>query len=309
MITTIKNQHICISVNSLGAEISSLQTVNDDEYLWQGDPAIWKGQAPNLFPFIGKINNGRYQFEGKKYSISKHGFAKTSEFKLINQSDINLTYRLSDSPETLECYPFKFDLDISFTLDEFDFTLSGIFSQGSESVTASITMNIDPDTSVHTQTENLVTSWTGFYQAGQLIDSATSFEDESDIIGETEDNFIGVDFGIALEFDLVGSSDTTGIMLTATRTGLESASLSLDITVGSARLEIDAIIVSDDVEVTVTDQNGNTLILTETCNVETDICTVAGRIMIDGEQAAIIEQDADNDIFVITYQDGSFEVL
>jgi galactose mutarotase-like enzyme len=117
MITTIKNQHICISVNSLGAEISSLQTVNDDEYLWQGDPAIWKGQAPNLFPFIGKINNGRYQFEGKKYSISKHGFAKTSEFKLINQSDINLTYRLSDSPETLECYPFKFDLDISFTLD------------------------------------------------------------------------------------------------------------------------------------------------------------------------------------------------
>jgi len=69
-----------------------------------------------LFPFIGKINNARYQYAGKEYLMTKHGFAKTSEFKLINQSKINVTYRLSYSAETLVCYPFKFDLDIRFTL-------------------------------------------------------------------------------------------------------------------------------------------------------------------------------------------------
>jgi hypothetical protein len=126
-------------------------------------------------------------------------------------------------------------------------------------------------------------------------------------MGETENNFIGVDFGIALEFDLANSSEITGIMLTATRTGLESASLSLDIAVGADRLEIDVTAAADDVQMTVTDQNGDTLLLAETCIVETDVCTVAGHIMIDGQQAAIIEEDTD--IFIITYQDGSFEVL
>ncbi|PKG97396.1 hypothetical protein [Paraglaciecola sp. MB-3u-78] len=216
----------------------------------------------------------------------------------------------SGSPDgTTDCIGYTETQESSFTLDEFDLTLSGTFSQGSESVTASITINIDPDTSVHIQTDNLISSWTDFYQAGQFIDSVTSFESQSDILGETEDNFIGVDFGIALEFDLAGSSAITGIMLTATRTGLESALLSLDIAVGSDRLEIDVAVAGDDVEMTVTDQNGNTLMLAEACNVETDLCTVTGHIMIDGEQAAIIEEDTDSDIFIITYQDGSFEVL
>jgi hypothetical protein len=216
----------------------------------------------------------------------------------------------SDAPQgTTDCSGYIETQESIFTLDEFDLTLSGTFSQGSESVTASITMNIDPDSSVHMQTGSLTSSWIGFYQAGQFLDSATSFESQSDIMGETEDNFIGVDFGIALEFDLAGSSDITGIMLTATRTGLESALLSLDIAVGSDRLEIDVALAGDDVQMTVTDQNGDTLLLAETCNVETDVCTVAGHIMINGEQAAIIEEETDSDILIITYQDGSFEVL
>jgi len=215
---------------------------------------------------------------------------------------------VSEGPEgTTDCIGYVEAEESTLTLDEFDLTLSGTFSQGSESVTASITMNIDPDTSVHIQTDSLTSSWISFYQGGQFLDSATSFESQSDIMGETENNFIGVDFGIALEFDLANSSEITGIMLTATRTGLESASLSLDIAVGSDRLEIDVTAAADDVQMTVTDQNGDTLLLAETCIVETDVCTVAGHIMIDGEQAAIIEEDTD--IFIITYQDGSFEVL
>ena len=134
MNTTIKNQYLSVSINSIGAEINSIQTLDGCEYLWQGDPDIWAGQAPNLFPFIGKINNDRYQYAGKEYSITKHGFARTSEFKLIKQSEINLTYRLSDSTETLLCYPFKFDLDISFTLTGKELLVAYTVSNHSDSI-------------------------------------------------------------------------------------------------------------------------------------------------------------------------------
>ena len=116
--TTIKNQYLCISVNSLGAEINSIKSSDGQEYIWEGDPEIWEGQAPNLFPFIGKINNGCYQYLEKEYPMTLHGFAMTSEFKLIDQSETSVTFRLSDSPETILCYPFQFDLDITFVLAE-----------------------------------------------------------------------------------------------------------------------------------------------------------------------------------------------
>lgn len=118
MLTTLKNQWLSISVSSQGAEITSIRSNAGNEYLWQGDPAVWNGQSPNLFPFIGKINHSRYRLAGKEYSMTKHGFARTSEFKLINQTQSSATYRLSNSDETIKNYPFQFDLDISFILDE-----------------------------------------------------------------------------------------------------------------------------------------------------------------------------------------------
>jgi len=118
MITTINNQWLSISVNSLGAELTSIQSSDGNEYLWEADPAVWNGKSPNLFPFIGKVNDSRYRLAGTEYPMTKHGFARKSEFILLKQSDNSITYRLSDSDETIKCYPFQFDLDITFILDE-----------------------------------------------------------------------------------------------------------------------------------------------------------------------------------------------
>ena len=117
MITTITNEQLCVSINSLGAAMTSIKTVSGDEFLWSGDPKVWNGQAPNLFPFVGKLKGGTYSFEGNEYKMAKHGFARGLEFSVISQSATAVTFRLSQNESTLVNYPFNFDFDITFSLD------------------------------------------------------------------------------------------------------------------------------------------------------------------------------------------------
>lgn len=117
MIYTIANDVLSVSINSKGAAMTSIKGVSGHEFLWHGDKDIWAGQAPNLFPFIGKVNNNRYTYLGQTYNMSRHGFARDSEFHLVEQSAASVTLRLSDTAETLASYPFFFDLDICFSLN------------------------------------------------------------------------------------------------------------------------------------------------------------------------------------------------
>ena len=57
MYYTLKNDKISLSVDTLGAQMISLKSADGVEYLWQGDPQYWGDQAPNLFPFIGRLTN------------------------------------------------------------------------------------------------------------------------------------------------------------------------------------------------------------------------------------------------------------
>ncbi len=134
MISTISNHCLSVAVNSLGAAMTSIKATRGDEYLWEGNPAVWSGQAPNLFPVIGKVNNETYSWNGKQYHLKKHGFARTSEFTCLKQSGNEITYRLGSSDETLIRYPFEFDFDISFSLEENVLRVSYNISNRSQTV-------------------------------------------------------------------------------------------------------------------------------------------------------------------------------
>ena len=54
MIATIANDCHIVSINSLGAAMTSMMAANGG-YLWDGNPDVWSGQVPNLFPFVGKV--------------------------------------------------------------------------------------------------------------------------------------------------------------------------------------------------------------------------------------------------------------
>lgn len=89
------------------------------EHIWQADPEIWSSHAPNLFPVIGVLKEGKYYHEGVEYEMPKHGFVRYNEnVRLKEKASKRLVFELIYSEESLKTYPFKFDFRISFTLKE-----------------------------------------------------------------------------------------------------------------------------------------------------------------------------------------------
>lgn len=117
---SIENDLFKVEVNECGAELCSILSKSTGfEYIWQADPEIWAGAAPVLFPTIGALKSGSYNFEGKTYQLPKHGFVRHSKkVRLINRTSSRLSFIISSDEETMAMYPFKFDLKISFFLFE-----------------------------------------------------------------------------------------------------------------------------------------------------------------------------------------------
>ena len=50
----LSNDSISIKVSTAGGSFTSIEA-GGREYLWQGDPAVWSGQAPICFPICGGL--------------------------------------------------------------------------------------------------------------------------------------------------------------------------------------------------------------------------------------------------------------
>jgi galactose mutarotase-like enzyme len=114
----IENEHLVVGVDSLGAEIISIRAKSDGlEYLCEADKDIFPYHAPVLFPVIGEVENNRYTYRGKEYSMGIHGFARHKEFELIENNEQSITLTLRSSKETMEVYPFEFELRTRITIN------------------------------------------------------------------------------------------------------------------------------------------------------------------------------------------------
>lgn len=104
-------------VDSLGAELCSLVT-GGKERLWSADPVWWPRHSPVLFPTIGRSKNDQILVDGQVYTMTQHGFARDLEFELRTEksSETILHYSLYDSGETLQRFPFPFELHLIYTL-------------------------------------------------------------------------------------------------------------------------------------------------------------------------------------------------
>ena len=117
MTHTLKNGILKIKVAERGAELKSITATGDGtEYLFDSDPTWWKYSSPVLFPIVGKLVNNTYRAEGKEFTLPGHGFARTSDFWLVDATANNLTFALESNAATLKVYPYKFRLEISFEL-------------------------------------------------------------------------------------------------------------------------------------------------------------------------------------------------
>jgi galactose mutarotase-like enzyme len=116
---SIESADLQVEVNPIGMELSSIRSKHSNqEYLWQGNPEFWTGQAPVLFPIIGALKNGQFNFQGKSYELPKHGFVRnSSKPKLIESGENYLKMGMTWDEETLKMYPFKFRLELKFLLE------------------------------------------------------------------------------------------------------------------------------------------------------------------------------------------------
>ena len=118
MIYTIENEKLKVSVDTQGAQLYSLYSkISNTEYLWQGDPDYWTGRAYNLFPFIGRMYENYFRYDGKDYPSRAHGLARYFEFTLESQTENSLVFLFTDNEETHKEYPFAFEFRVSFILD------------------------------------------------------------------------------------------------------------------------------------------------------------------------------------------------
>ena len=118
-IYSLENAQISISVDTFGAELRSLRKkATGTEYMWDAKPEYWKRTSPVLFPIVGSLNNGSYRYGGIEYPMSQHGFARDMEFALRQQTADELKFVLRADDGTKAKYPFDFELELGYRLDE-----------------------------------------------------------------------------------------------------------------------------------------------------------------------------------------------
>lgn len=113
---TLRNNYYTVNVSELGAELVSVKSKEDYEFLWQGDERFWSMRAPLLFPLCGSLENSKYVCFGKEYEMGLHGFAMHSKFSQDTISDTKISLRFNSNEESKKIYPFDFSLLASYEL-------------------------------------------------------------------------------------------------------------------------------------------------------------------------------------------------
>lgn len=122
---TLENEYLQLSFRSMGGELISIRSKKGIEYLWQGDPAYWPGQAPVLFPICGSLRNNTASIgTNNTCHMPRHGIARKLEFQLTELTNDSITFSLSSDESTRESYPYDFQLQITYSIDKNSVTTS-----------------------------------------------------------------------------------------------------------------------------------------------------------------------------------------
>lgn len=106
-----------VAIDPEGAQLSVLRDAAGHDLLWHGDPAVWKGRAPILFPIVGALNGGHFRWQGQRLALPRHGFARERRFEVIRSDGHAALLRQTDDAATHARYPFAFELEVAFHLD------------------------------------------------------------------------------------------------------------------------------------------------------------------------------------------------
>ena len=111
---TISNKNIEVQINRLGAELEKVIMFGEN-ILWERNNE-WKSQSPILFPICGRLFENTYLYNGKRYGMNRHGFARNSEFNIEEKGTDFVKLSLVSNEEILKMYPFNFKLLVTYRL-------------------------------------------------------------------------------------------------------------------------------------------------------------------------------------------------
>jgi galactose mutarotase-like enzyme len=113
----LENDVLKVAINSGGAELDNIYNKQTKlEYLWDANPSFWPKKSPNLFPIIGGLKNTEYSFEGNKYSLGRHGFARDNDYHVEEIDADNIKFTLFSNEQTKANYPFDFVFSIIYSI-------------------------------------------------------------------------------------------------------------------------------------------------------------------------------------------------
>ena len=111
----LQNNILSVSVDTFGAGLTSIKDHAGLEYLWQGNPDFWSGQAPILFPMCGSLRNQEAKIgDGKTCRMGRHGIARRCDFSLRRSDIDSISLFLRADEETMKSFPFDFELEMTY---------------------------------------------------------------------------------------------------------------------------------------------------------------------------------------------------
>lgn len=115
----LENERLRVTVADAGAELIGVWDKDRKaERLWSGDPSVWNRRAPILFPFVGKVMNGKYRIGEREYPMpTQHGFARDLAFACAAEDAASVTHVLEATDWTRERYPYDFRLTVVHRLE------------------------------------------------------------------------------------------------------------------------------------------------------------------------------------------------
>lgn len=114
----IENEYLRLRVSNVGAQIESLIRKSDGvEHIWCGDARVWGFSAPILFPYTGRIKDGKLIIRGKTVeNAPMHGLVRTAQYDLVEHDAERLVLSTRENERTLAVFPYRFRLVCEFSL-------------------------------------------------------------------------------------------------------------------------------------------------------------------------------------------------
>jgi galactose mutarotase-like enzyme len=91
---TIRAAGLSATINPQGAQLSVLRDAAGRALPWNGDPSVWAGRAPILFPIVGMLVAGQYRSGGRSFALPRHGFARYRRFRVTEAGPTTVNFEI-----------------------------------------------------------------------------------------------------------------------------------------------------------------------------------------------------------------------